>query len=197
MYTNKAENHHQYKHGKYGTSLYKKWSSMKNRCLNPNHKSYKNYGGRGIKVCDKWLKFEEFYEDMHTTFKEGLSIERIDYNGNYCKENCAWITMAEQAKNKRNNHAYELNGVRLLTSEWDKKLGLESGGVQYRIEVMKWPLEKALSLPAIRRDGVSFDKDRKKWVAYYWHNKKNLFVGRFLLKEEAQTARAQFIKDFK
>jgi hypothetical protein len=83
------------------------WAHIKQRCLNKNNKSYKNYGGRGIKVCDRWLNFESFWEDMKDGYKDNLTIDRIDNDGNYCKENCRWITHKEQQKNKRRK---ETNG---------------------------------------------------------------------------------------
>jgi hypothetical protein len=85
------------------TPFYIAWLNMKARCENTNKKEYKHYGGRGIKVCDKWKNFEIFYEDMYSSYKRGLTLDRIDVNGNYCKENCRWITIQEQSNNKRSN----------------------------------------------------------------------------------------------
>lgn len=86
---------------------------MKRRCLNKNEKCYKSYGGRGIKVCDKWLSFVGFAEDMASTFEPGLSLERVDVNGNYEPSNCEWIPLADQAKNKRSTNT-KLVLLRLL-----------------------------------------------------------------------------------
>jgi len=81
---------------------YRAWHNMKGRCLNPKDKRYKDYGGRGIKVCDRWLDyFIHFRDDMLATWKPGLSLDRIDNDGNYEPNNCKWSTSSEQAKNRR------------------------------------------------------------------------------------------------
>ena len=103
------------KHGMWKERFYKTWDGMKQRCSNNNRKKYKNYGGRGIKVCKEWLKFENFRDDMHQSYlihvnefgEKQTTIDRINNNGNYCKKNCKWSTYKEQNNNNRGNLAYK------------------------------------------------------------------------------------------
>lgn len=106
--------------------LYQIWADMKNRCLNENCKSYKEYGGRGITICGEWrIGFETFRDWAYANgYSDELTIDRIDVNGDYCPENCRWATAAEQMNNLRKNVHYEVDGVRLTNAEWARIIGV-------------------------------------------------------------------------
>ena len=107
--------------------LYSVWINMKGRCYNPNDKSFKDYGGRGIRVCDEWINnFIAFYEwSMTNGYKKNLSIDRIDVNGNYEPSNCRWATIDVQSNNKRNTIFIEFNGKPYVLSELAKITGVK------------------------------------------------------------------------
>lgn len=122
------------KHGMRGHRLYATWRGILNRTLNKKDKEYENYGGRGIKVCDRWLDIKNFVEDMFPTHKNGLSIDRINNNGNYEPSNCRWATSKEQGINKRDTVLIELNGVVKPLTEWAtiKKIKRATMYMRYR-----------------------------------------------------------------
>lgn len=102
------------------TKLYNVYRMMKQRCYNPNATGYKNYGGRGIKVCDEWLNSSEaFYLWALQGYKPGLQIERIDNDGDYCPENCKWITKSEQALNRRKPKIDWRSRYQRILEKWD------------------------------------------------------------------------------
>jgi hypothetical protein len=134
-------------HGLSKHCLYSVWSSMKDRCLNSNIDSYKNYGARGISVCDEWMDFANFYNwAINNGYKKGLTIERVDYNGNYDPSNCTWIPFKDQSKNRRSNHWIEFNGEIKTMSQWARDFGFKRGTIKDRIE-RGWPIQKALTTP--------------------------------------------------
>jgi hypothetical protein len=106
----------------------------------------RDYGGRGIRVCDKWQVFEGFWNDMGATYKDGLTIDRIDVNGDYAPGNCKWATWKEQANNKRNNHYVFYNGERMTLKEACMKQGINYQAVSARLK-LGWDFEKAIKTP--------------------------------------------------
>lgn len=117
-------------HGLSNSVTYRCWSGMLARCRN---KKYKNYGGRGIAVCPRWKKFENFLEDMGFR-PDGLTLERINNNAGYSPENCRWATPLEQGQNTRKTRLLTHNGQTLSMSEWGRRLGLLKATISFRLQ---------------------------------------------------------------
>lgn len=133
-------------HGLTRSRIYDVWIAMRARVENPSDDSYPNYGGRGIKVCKRWLSFKNFYTDMGSAPFVGATIERKDNNGDYSPDNCKWATRTEQNNNTRRNRFIEANGERLTLSQWGRKAGLSPQIVRYRLDA-GWTPEAVLSTP--------------------------------------------------
>jgi hypothetical protein len=125
---------------------------MLGRCENPNDEMYKNYGGRGISVCNQWHDFDEFikWSDSVGGRPDGCSIDRIDVNGNYCPENCRWATNEIQQNNKTTSQYLTYKGETKTLAEWCRKLGLSRYSVQYRF-MQGWSAEDILEIPLNHR----------------------------------------------
>lgn len=123
------------------------WAKMKERCFNPSYKNFQNWGGRGITVDSRWLKFEEFEKDMRPSYQKGMSLDRIDNNKNYSKDNCRWATAKQQCENKRNNHKFEYKGILDTLTNWAEYMGVGRSTLAQRIYVYKWTVEKTLTVP--------------------------------------------------
>lgn len=136
-------------HGLSRSRIYRIWVGMKQRCLGGHH-TYKNYGGRGISICEQWLDFEIFNKwAMENGYTSSLTIERNDVNGNYEPSNCRWATMKEQNDNKRTSHFLEINGVLKTLSQWSKEYNISPNTVTFRLNKGYTPLQ-ALSEPPSR-----------------------------------------------
>lgn len=136
------------KHGKRFTEEYSVWDKIKTRCNNKRSLSYKQYGGRGIKVCDRWLNsFENFLEDMGERPTNKHSIDRIDNNGDYTPENCRWANKAEQANNRNNNLIINYKSEEKTLAEWCFILKLNYETIRHRINYLKWNIEDAFEKP--------------------------------------------------
>lgn len=122
-------------HGMSKIPLFHIWSGMKGRCYNPNNDSYPDYGGRGITICDEWLNdFQNFYEwSMRNGYQEGLSIDRIDVDGNYEPSNCRWADDYTQARNRRNTVYINYEGKSLSVQEVADITGIKAGTIKYRL----------------------------------------------------------------
>lgn len=134
-----------YKHGKYNTKLYKVWHNMKERCLNNNATHYEFYGGRGITICNEWKKdFMSFYNwAINNGYNDNLTIDRINVNGNYEPQNCRWITIKEQANNRRSNHLITYNKETHTMMEWAEIFNINYDTLRFRLK-RGWSIEKVL-----------------------------------------------------
>ena len=132
---------------------------MKYRCYNPSYNEYHRYGGRGIVVCDEWKdSFETFYKwAINNGYKDNLTIERKDYDGNYCPENCCWIPMEQQARNTSKNKMLEFNGERKIMVEWAEEYNIKYSVLAERIQ-RGWSVEKALFTPVKHIPRISLSK---------------------------------------
>ena len=132
-----------YSHGLSHSPLWNVHGNMKRRCNDPKNKSYKNYGGRGITYCEKWETFDGFLEDMSDGYKEGLTLDRIDVNGNYNKENCRWADKKTQANNTTANHYITYNGETLTVSEMADKYGIDYELFRHRLK-KGWTIDESM-----------------------------------------------------
>lgn len=139
-----------------GTKTYFAWRSARARCSNPKDASFKHYGGRGVRVCDEWLNdYDAFVRDMGEA-PDGMTLDRIDVNGDYSPENCRWATNAEQASNKRSNRMITHDGETLTLSQWARKLGVGVDTLCRRLNVYEMPIERALT-------AGNFEPQKKQW----------------------------------
>lgn len=135
------------KHGRTLTTEYNTWVSMKKRCLKESNKSYRLYGARGITVCQEWIdSFETFFKDMGPKPSIHHSLDRINNNDGYYKENCRWATKKEQCQNQRTNRNIEYNGETHCVAEWARKLNMSHAKLHYRLFTAKYPIEKAFKI---------------------------------------------------
>ena len=133
-------------HGMSYTPVWHSWMAMRQRCHYPNDINYKNYGARGIHVCERWMNsFENFYSDMGDR-PQGMSLDRIDNDGDYCAENCKWSTKPEQGTNQRTNRFIEHAGESLTLMQWSRRTGLSKHTIWRRLE-KGWSVEKTLTTP--------------------------------------------------
>lgn len=140
------------KHGLYRSMLYRKWNAMRARCNNPKSSRYKEYGGRGISICDRWKTLHAFIDDMGPTYFSGAEIDRKDVNGNYEPSNCRWLTHVEQASNKRSNVLIEWRGKNQCITHWANELGIPMQALRMRLSRYGWSVERAFTTPSMNAD---------------------------------------------
>lgn len=146
-------------HGMTKTTTYNVWVNMRQRCNNTENPRYVDYGGRGIRVCDRWETFENFLADMGIR-PLGMTLERRDNDGHYEPGNCRWSTTEEQANNKRNNNRLTYQGETLTISEWARKLGVRDQLLRVRL-CRGWSVEETLGRPPVPNDKTRSNKKRQ------------------------------------
>lgn len=134
------------------TRIYRIWYETKRRCYNLKCIQYNNYGGRGITVCDEWRNNSATFYNwaISNGYADNLTIDRKDNNGNYCPDNCRWLTQKEQQNNRRNNRLIEFNGETKTISEWGEKYNINYNLIAYRLKI-GWTIEKALITPVHKK----------------------------------------------
>lgn len=147
-----AQKGNNYRHGYYGTPTYKSWSEMKHRC-NSNIKRYKN-----IKYCKRWEDFKNFLEDMGER-PNNMTLDRIDFNGDYYKENCRWATNEMQQNNKISNKYYFIDNQKLTLTQIAKKYKISRSNLANKIYIYKWDINKAIKYLCERSDYHSTKKN--------------------------------------
>lgn len=136
-------------HLRHNTPEYHTWEGIIQRCTNPSVKNWKDYGGRGITVCERWRAFEAFFEDMGERPPQG-TIDRIDNDGPYSPENCRWATMTQQNRNQRRSTFFTVDGVTAHINDWAEKAGITPNLIRARIRY-GWSEKAAITTPNTRK----------------------------------------------
>lgn len=139
----------QFRHGMSGTLIHQVWRGMRARCNNPNDAAYTNYGGRGIRVCERWEDFGAFLADMGMR-PPGFELDRIDNDGPYSPENCRWVPKRQNLRNKRTSHLVTWDGETLTVAAWAERLGIHERTLHNRLG-RGWPIERAMTKPTQQR----------------------------------------------
>lgn len=134
------------KHGDYKTRLYSIYRCMRDRCNNPNNTNYKNYGARGIDVCDEWESDYFSFKNWATNngYQKSLTLDRIDFNKGYSPANCRWVNLKTQGNNKRTNHYITYNGKKQTLTQWAEQVGMKPNCLHTRLS-RGWSIERALT----------------------------------------------------
>lgn len=142
-------------HNRYPTRLYHIWNGLKMRCQNKNNDRFSAYGGRGITVCAEWAGSFETFRDwaLANGYRDDLSIDRINVNGDYCPENCRWVSMKTQCENRSNNNLLKLDGETQPVSVWAERIGV-SADLLYSRKRKGWTDEQILKTPSRKKKGI-------------------------------------------
>lgn len=171
------------------TEFYNAWQNMKRRCNNPNIEHYEYYGGKGVTYDKEWESIDGFKVDMLPTWKKGLTLDRIDVDGNYQKDNCRWITMKEQCYNRTNNRYITIDGETKALTEWSELSGVPVSTIHCRVDrgvsgvdlIQKNP--RPISLKQSGVQGIIWNKNIQKWIINVRENGKKKRIGSFEEKD--------------
>lgn len=133
-------------HGKVNTPEYGVWAAMKRRCLNPNVRHYERYGGRGIRVCGRWMEFQNFLADMGSRPSSRHQLDRIDNDGDYAPGNCRWALVKTQSRNRSNNIMLTHNDTTMCVQDWAKQIGVKPSTLYARLK-RGWSDERTICTP--------------------------------------------------
>lgn len=135
---------------------------MKTRCYNPNSKWFKYYGARGVTICDEWLSdsMKFILWAINNGYRDDLTIDRINVDGQYSPDNCQWIPKSEQSNNRTLKHQLTYNGETKSIADWSRETGLQWNIIYYRIHNCGWPVEKALTTP-VKKGGIHEDRTKE------------------------------------
>ncbi len=187
-------------HGMAGTRIYQIWKNIHRRCDKKGSTHYERYGGRGITYDIRWKSFEKFYEDMKEGYSDELTIDRIDNNDNYYKENCRWVDMKEQANNRSSNHHIEWNGEKLNIQQWADRLKIPRVRINSRL-LRGWSDLEAIGFkkrPIKERKGnIYLNPQKNKYEAKIIVNKKLFYLGCYKTEKEARSELNKFISNLK
>lgn len=140
------------RHGYGGDRIHNIWKAMMYRCYNEDYKYFKTYGGRGIKVCERWHTFINFLEDTKSIYRDDLQLDRVDNDKGYSPENCRFVTRTANCSNKRNNRFITHNGETNTCAEWARRAGISRTGLWNRLK-NGWSIEDALTVKSLKMTG--------------------------------------------
>jgi len=176
------------KHGLKDSVEYHSWCGMMQRCYDKKSKSYKNYGNRGIIVSEEWHDFEIFIKDMGFKPAQNFSIERLNNNDNYTKENCIWATRKEQNRNKRNNIYITHNNLTKTLRDWENSLGFKPNFLYDKMFRKNLSFEGALNYKKqeFKLSSIIYHSKQKRWHVYIRKNDKLTYISSHKTEEEAK-----------